>query len=142
MIDVTAKGSGSGGGGAGLAVFASPPFGSGDTVIDINVSNVPGSWDASGVYSFKTNLPYTVTMTVEGFTGKSSNTDFTAEVDPQFQIDPLVLNANDYTFEFSPGIGNSALGVPGPIAGAGLPGLLAGFGAMLAWYRKRRAVAA
>jgi hypothetical protein len=33
-------------------------------------------------------------------------------------------------------------GVPGPIAGAGLPGLLAGFGAMLAWYRKRRLVAA
>lgn len=32
-------------------------------------------------------------------------------------------------------------GVPGPIVGAGLPGLLAGF-AMLAWYRKRRAVAA
>jgi len=32
--------------------------------------------------------------------------------------------------------------VPGPIVGAGLPGLLAGFGAMLAWYRKRRSVAA
>ena len=32
--------------------------------------------------------------------------------------------------------------VPGPIVGAGLPGLLAGFGVMLAWYRKRRAVAA
>jgi hypothetical protein len=28
---------------------------------------------------------------------------------------------------------------PGPVVGAGLPGLLAGFGAMLAWYRKRRA---
>jgi len=32
--------------------------------------------------------------------------------------------------------------VPGPIVGAGLPGLLAGFGAMLAWYRKRRSVVA
>jgi hypothetical protein len=31
--------------------------------------------------------------------------------------------------------------VPGPIAGAGVPGLLAGFGAMLAWYRRRRAIA-
>lgn len=29
--------------------------------------------------------------------------------------------------------------VPGPVVGAGLPGLLAGFGVMLAWYRKRRA---
>lgn len=27
--------------------------------------------------------------------------------------------------------------VPGPAVGAGLPGLLAGFGAMLAWYRRR-----
>lgn len=33
----------------------------------------------------------------------------------------------------------SDVGAPGPIAGAGLPGLLAGFVAMLAWYRKRRA---
>ena len=30
-------------------------------------------------------------------------------------------------------------GVPSPIAGAGLPGLLAGLGTMLAWFRKRRA---
>jgi hypothetical protein len=29
--------------------------------------------------------------------------------------------------------------VPGPVVGAGLPGLLVGFGAMLTWYRKRRA---
>lgn len=34
------------------------------------------------------------------------------------------------------------VGAPGPIVGAGLPGLLAGFGAMIAWYRKRRAIAA
>jgi hypothetical protein len=33
------------------------------------------------------------------------------------------------------------VGVPGPVVGAGLPGLLAGFGATLAWYRRRRAVA-
>jgi hypothetical protein len=32
--------------------------------------------------------------------------------------------------------------VPGPVVGAGLPGLLAGFGAMLAWYRKKHSIAA
>jgi hypothetical protein len=31
-----------------------------------------------------------------------------------------------------------AAAVPGPVVGAGLPGLLAGVGAMLAWYRKKR----
>ena len=32
--------------------------------------------------------------------------------------------------------------VPAPLAGAGLPGLLAGFSAILGWYRKRRAATA
>jgi hypothetical protein len=35
-------------------------------------------------------------------------------------------------------IHDAPVGVPGPMAGAGLPGLLAGFGAMFAWYRRRR----
>jgi len=33
----------------------------------------------------------------------------------------------------------TAAAVPAPVAGAGLPGLLTGIGAMLAWFRKRRA---
>jgi hypothetical protein len=41
------------------------------------------------------------------------------------------------TFDYTPG--SSTAAVPGPVVGAGLPGLLVGFGAMLAWYRKRRA---
>jgi hypothetical protein len=47
---------------------------------------------------------------------------------------PVVIGTWDVTV--------GPVGVPGPVAGAGLPGLLAGFGAILAWYRKRRAVAA
>jgi hypothetical protein len=47
---------------------------------------------------------------------------------------------NGCTVDFSTPIFFGAAAVPGPIAGAGLPGLLAGFGAALAWYRKRRVV--
>jgi hypothetical protein len=37
------------------------------------------------------------------------------------------------------GFAANTAAVPGPIVGAGLPGVLAGFGAAVAWYRKRRA---
>jgi hypothetical protein len=90
---------------------------------------------SAGISSAADFLP--VSGTFQGHTHLGlqllSNNEIRVDVtgDAPLLNDQLVLN-----------LSFASVGVPGPMVGAGLPGLLAGFGAMLAWYRKRRAVAA
>ena len=48
-------------------------------------------------------------------------------------VQPFVVTGYNGSFEFS------AVAIPGPVAGAGLPGLVMACGGLLAWTRRRRA---
>ena len=51
-------------------------------------------------------------------------------------------SVSQYDFVLLPFNGNQWAAVPGPIAGAGLPGLIFASGGLLAWWRRKRKAAA
>jgi hypothetical protein len=62
-----------------------------------------GSWTLNQTYNFRTNQTYEVYMLAQGEASKGG--PFLVTVDPTFTIDPS--QANNFSIDFSAGIGNS-----------------------------------
>ena len=95
-----------------------------------------GAFTASVTLSLLANTPFSIDMLAETFIQSASLFGSASIIGPRFVIDPLTPNADQYSIQLSPGLGNGAV-VPLPPAiwlfGSAL-------GAMGGWAKRKQAI--
>ena len=101
------------------------------------------SWSYNDSIMFLTNSLYRVDMHLSGSacTGRPDHGEFCEHSSFSAFVDPIFTPGDGYSMAFSEGVGNSAVAVPGPVVGAGLPGLILAGGGLIGWWRRRQKIA-
>ncbi len=94
-----------------------------------------GSFDLTPGVEYTVSMSASATATISANEDEDEGRDAAASIDPLFTVDPKFDLANDFQFNFSSGVGNSAMTVPEPATWAMM---LVGFGGLGAAMRRRR----